>query len=85
VLGSLILGFFVFPTPPVKAPMICCICSGVRSDGRGGAASLPLMSGLSVDVDEIVFLLVDTASVLSGKSASSSSGLSVSELAAREC
>jgi len=25
VLGSLILAFFVFPDPPVKAPMICCI------------------------------------------------------------
>jgi len=73
----------VFPDPPVKAPMICCIWSGVRLDGRGGAASLNFVSGLGVDVDAIVFLLVGTASVSS--ESDSSSALSVVELAALEC
>ena len=55
----------MFPDSPVKAPMICCIGSGVRLDGKGGSASLPFVSGLHVDVDAIVFLLVGTASVSS--------------------
>jgi len=83
VLGSLILGFFVFPDSPVKAPMICCICSGVRVDGKGGASSLPFVSGLRLDVDAIVFLLVGTVSVSS--ESDSSSALSVVELAALGC
>ena len=66
----------MFPDPPVKAPMICCIWSGVRLDGRGGASSLPFVSGLGVDVDAIVFLLVGAASVLSESELSSA--LSVS-------
>ena len=81
MLGSLILGFFVFPAPPVKAPIIYCICSGVRL-GIGGT-SFPLVSGLGLDVDAIVFLLVGTASVSSESDPSSE--LSVVELAAREC
>ena len=51
-------------------------------DGRGGAASLPFVSGLGVDVDAIVFLLVGPASVSSESELPSS--LSVVELAARE-
>ena len=73
----------MFPDPPVKAPMICCICSGVRLDGKGGSAFLPFVSGLGVDVDAIVFLLVGTGSVLSESEPSSE--LSVVALAAREC
>jgi len=63
--------------------MICCICSGVRLDGKGGAAALPFVSGLGLDVYAIVFLLVGTASVSS--ESDSSSALSVVELAALEC
>jgi len=63
--------------------MICCICSGVRLDGRGVASSLPFVSGFGVDVDAIRLLLVGTAS-FSSESESSSSELSVSELAACE-
>ena len=55
----------------------------MRLDGRGGAAALPFVSGLGVDVDAIVFLLVGTASVSSESELSSA--LSVVELAAREC
>jgi len=61
--------------------MICCICSGV-SLGSGGT-SFPLVSGLGLDVDAIVFLLVGTASVSSDSDPSSE--LSVVELTAREC
>jgi len=73
----------VFPDPPVKAPIICCIWSGVRLDGRGGASSLPFVSGLGADVDAIVFLLVGAASVSSESELSSA--LSVSELATLQC
>ena len=55
----------------------------MRLDGRGGATSLPFVSGLGVDVDPIVFLLVGTASVSSESELSPS--LSVVLLAAREC
>ena len=44
---------------------------------------MPFVSGLVVDVDAIVFLLVGTASVLSESELSSA--LSVVELAVREC
>ena len=54
----------------------------MRLDGRGGAASLPFVSGLGVDVDAMVFLLVGTASVWSESELSSA--LSVVELAALE-
>ena len=54
----------------------------MRLDGRGGAASVPLVSGLGVDVDTIVFLLVGTASVW--WESELSSVLSVVELAALE-
>jgi len=55
----------------------------VRLEGQAGAASLPFLSGLGLDVDTIVFLLVGTASVSS--ESDSSPALSVVELAAREC
>jgi len=55
----------------------------MRLDGKGGAASLPFVSGLGLDVDAIVFLLVGTASVSS--ECDSSSALSVVELAALAC
>jgi len=71
----------VFPAPPVKAPIICCICSGVRL-GSGGTSFL-LVSRLGLDVDAMVFLLVGTAAVSSESDPSSE--LSVVELAAREC
>ena len=74
----------MFPAPPVKAPIICYICSGVRLDGSGGASPLPFVSGFGVDVEAIVFLLVGTASV-SSESEYYSWKLSVSYLAAREC
>ena len=73
----------MFPDPPVKVPMICCIWSGVRLNGKGRSSPLPFVSGLGVDVDAIVFLLVGTASVSS--SSEPSSELSVVTLAAREC
>jgi len=63
--------------------MICCISSGVRLDGRGGVSSLPFVSGLGVDVDAIVFLLVGTAFVSSESELSLA--LSVVELAALMC
>ena len=63
--------------------MICCIWSGLRFDGRGGAASVSFVSGLGVDVDGIVFLLVGAASVSSELELSSA--LSVVELAALGC
>jgi len=55
----------------------------VRLEGKGGYASLPFVSGLGVDVDAIVFLLVGTASVSSESEPSFE--LSVVALAAREC
>jgi len=61
--------------------MICCISSGVRF-GSGGT-SLPLVSGLGLDVDAIVFLLVGSSSVSSESDPSFE--LSVVELAARDC
>ena len=65
----------------VKAPIICCICSGVMLGS--GCSSFPLVSGLGLDVDPIVLLLVGTASFSSESDPSSE--LSVVELAAREC
>jgi len=73
VLGSLILGFLVFPASLVKAPMMCCICSGVRLRGRSTA--FPLVSGLGLDVDAMVFLLVRTASLSSDADPSSVLGV----------
>ena len=55
----------------------------MRLDGQSGVTSLPFVSGLELDVDAIVFLLVGTASVSS--ESDSSSALSVVELAALEC
>jgi len=55
----------------------------VRLDGKGVSPSLPFVSGLGVDVDAIVFLLVGTASVSSESELSSE--LCVVELAGREC
>ena len=55
----------------------------MRLDGKGGSVCLPFVSGLGVDVDAIVFLLVGTASVSSESEPSSE--LSVVALAAREC
>jgi len=55
----------------------------VRLEGKGGSAPLPFVSGLGVDVDAIVFLLVGTASVSSESEPSSE--LSVVALVAREC
>ena len=55
----------------------------MRLEGKGGSAFLPCVSGLDVDVDAIVFLLVGTASVSSESEPSSE--LSVVSLAAREC
>jgi len=52
-------------------------------DGRGGAASLSFVSGLGVDVDAIVFLVVGTASVSSESELFSA--LSGVGLAVREC
>jgi len=60
--------------------MICCTCSGVRFGGCSRSTPFPLVSGLGFDVDAIVFLLVGTVSVSS--ESDSSSGLSVSKLAA---
>jgi len=62
------------------APMICCICSGVRLGGRG--TSFPLFSGLGLEEDAIVFLRVGSASVSS--ESDSSFTQSVVELPARE-
>ena len=55
----------------------------MRLDGKGGPPSLLFVSGLGLDVDAIVFLLVGTASVSS--ESDSSSALFVVELAALEC
>jgi len=55
----------------------------VRLEGKGGSASQPFVSGLGVDVDAIVFLLVGTASVSSESEPSSE--LSIVVLAAPEC
>ena len=79
--GFLDFGLLVFPVPPVKVPMICCICCGVRLGSRG--TSFPLVSGLGLDVDAIVFLLAGTGPVSSYSDPSSE--LSVVGLAVREC
>ena len=71
----------MFTAAPVRAPIICCICSGVRL--RRGARDVAsfFVSELEVDDDAIVFVLVGTASV----SSDSASERSVSELAASGC
>jgi len=78
--GFLDFGLLCVPAPQVKAPIICCICSGVRL-GSGGT-SFPLVSGLGLDVDALVFLRVGNASVSSKSDPSSE--LSVVELTTPE-
>ena len=58
------LGFLVFPAPLVKTRMICCICSGV-SLGSGGGDTAFFVSGLGLDEDAIVLLLVGNGCVSS--------------------
>jgi len=73
----------VFPAPPVKVPLICGICSGMRLGSGASHVSSLFGCGLGLDEDSIVFLLVGTASVSS--ESDSSSGLSVLELAVCKC
>jgi len=72
----------VFPAPLVKVAMMWCIGSGMRLGSGGGDASSHVVSGLGLNEDASVFLLVGTASVLS--ESDSSFELSFSELAACE-
>jgi len=72
----------VFPASLFKAAMMSCIGSGMRLGSGGGDASSHVVSGLGLNEDASVFLLVGTASVLS--ESDSSFQLSFSKLAACE-